>query len=337
MKNGTTTVGYQVEITQAGTPYPATHLSALTNLTSYTINGLQNGTNYQVRVTTVTDTGLGNAVLATGIPAGPASAPSGLAYTYDPTTANVSLTWSPPSNTGGLPITGWALNYCRVDAIAANSCVGTTANTTVLVANTFSSSANYTIPGLTYGGFGATMQYGVAPITSAGTGAFAFITVVQTKYIAAPTAAVTNNAFGASVVITSSATSGLIHTGDLIEIANPSTGGFTVFNSTPNSVWNSNPFCATYIASAAPLECERTQTYQFTGLANQVPRTIRITAKYTSLDGVTSFSSPSILVTIPEPNPPIIINTEYQAMFFTKEDVGKLKSIDHFQAPICTR
>jgi hypothetical protein len=94
--NGTTTAGYQVEITTAGTPYPATPLSSLTNLTSYTINGLQNGTTYQVRVTTVTDTGLGNAVLATGIPAGPASAPSGLAYTYDPSTANVSLTWAPP-------------------------------------------------------------------------------------------------------------------------------------------------------------------------------------------------------------------------------------------------
>jgi titin len=183
MRNGTTTVGYQVEITTAGSAFPATPLSSLTNLTSYTINGLQNGTTYQVRVTTVTDTGLGNAVIATAIPAGPASAPSGLTYTYDPTTANVSLRWTPPTDTGGLPITGWALNFCRVDAIAANSCVGTTANTTVLVANTFSSSTNYTIPGLTFGGFGATMQYGVAPITSAGTGAFAFTTVVQTRFI----------------------------------------------------------------------------------------------------------------------------------------------------------
>ncbi|NBO08380.1 MAG: hypothetical protein EBV30_03340 [Actinobacteria bacterium] len=103
---GATITGYLLEQSRDGVSY--TKVGALSsNATSAKISGLQNGTTYFVRLSTVTELGPGGATVVSGTPA---TLPGVIAKSPQQVASNdgrVFITWSAPVDAGGLSVTGY--------------------------------------------------------------------------------------------------------------------------------------------------------------------------------------------------------------------------------------
>jgi hypothetical protein len=104
--NGYPILSYTVEYSTDGT----TWTSASTAATSpYSLTGLTNGTAYQVRVTAMNSIGASGSSTASATPQGVPDPPVNVQAT-----ANVNqavVTWGAPTETGGLPITAYKVEY----------------------------------------------------------------------------------------------------------------------------------------------------------------------------------------------------------------------------------
>jgi surface protein len=125
---------------------------------SYTVTGLTNGTAYIFQVAAVNSAGTGSYSTSSGsvTPATTPGAPTSVSGTSG--NAQVALTWTAPASTGGASITNYYYKY------SSNS--GSTWSTPAL---TGSSSASYTVTGLTNG---TSYIFQVAAVNSAGTGSY---------------------------------------------------------------------------------------------------------------------------------------------------------------------
>ncbi|MTA27759.1 MAG: hypothetical protein F2562_02750, partial [Actinobacteria bacterium] len=134
---GGTITGYRVEQNFVGSLwFPV----GVTTTTSMDVRGLVNGNTYRFRITPVTTQGDGTPSVLSAMPFGPSAAPSLVrAISGD---GFVTVSWSAPSSSGGLPVTGYQLDLCTY-----SSCTWTT-----YVRNSGApSSTSYTFSGLTNG------------------------------------------------------------------------------------------------------------------------------------------------------------------------------------------
>jgi predicted phage tail protein len=124
------------------------------NITSYTITGLSNGQRYYFAVSAINSVGEGEkSAEVSVVPCTVPSAPQNLTAVAG--NGNVTLTWEPPADNGGMPITGYRIYY------------GTTArNYTVNI--TVSNVTAYTIMNLTNG---QKYYFSVSAINGGGEGA----------------------------------------------------------------------------------------------------------------------------------------------------------------------
>jgi fibronectin type 3 domain-containing protein len=121
--------------------------------TAVTVTGLVNGTTYYFKVTALNRVGEGAAAQMPAIPVTVPGAPTGLHAT--PGNARVTLSWTAPASTGGLPISGYII-------YAGTSPDGETG---ALVNGSRVTATSYTVTGLTNG---TTYYFKVAAINAAG-------------------------------------------------------------------------------------------------------------------------------------------------------------------------
>jgi hypothetical protein len=142
--------------------------------TTATVTGLTNGTTYIFRVAAITGAGTGPyAVSAPATPLALAAAPTALAGTAGD--RQVALTWTAPSNTGGLPITDYVVQFSNTNGTSWTTFTdGVSAATGATVTNLLN---------------GTAYRFRVAAVTLAGTGAFtaASAAIIPVTTPAAPT------------------------------------------------------------------------------------------------------------------------------------------------------
>ena len=85
--------------------------------TSATFTGLNNGTTYKVSVAAINRHGEGNRASTTSVPQGAGTVPSEPRnLTVTPGDRSLEVSWSPPANDGGSPITGYRVVWYSWDA-----------------------------------------------------------------------------------------------------------------------------------------------------------------------------------------------------------------------------
>jgi predicted RNA-binding protein with TRAM domain len=157
---GSPVTGYNVYMSSSAASR-GTELATVTS-TGYTVTGLTNGTKYFFRVTAVNALGEGPASAQVAVvpaiaappppPVTPPSAPGALMVGV--ASAQVSLSWAPPSLTGGSPVTGYNVYMSTVPGAGGTRVASVTAT-------------NYTATGLTNG---TTYYFEVTAVNSAGEG-----------------------------------------------------------------------------------------------------------------------------------------------------------------------
>ena len=149
-------------------------------MTTYTITGLTDGVEYRFRVTPQNAYGLTSSSVVAAIPIGPAPAVVGLSASTSDST--VTLNWTPPATTGGLPVIGYLI---AVEATANNNSTlaaqgfSTTSFTTL--ADLGSTATSYTISGLFNGG---NYIFAVTPITGLNLGLLGVPATIQVATLA---------------------------------------------------------------------------------------------------------------------------------------------------------
>jgi len=154
---GSAVTGYKVEqSTDSGLTWATVAADTGSTSTSHTVTSLVNGTSYSFRVAAVNAAGTGaTSSTVTATPRSTSDAPTGLWGT--PGDQQVVLAWSAPSDSGGSAVTGY-----RVEQSADGG-----SNWSTVVADTGSTSTNYTVTGLANG---STYAFRVAAVNVAGTG-----------------------------------------------------------------------------------------------------------------------------------------------------------------------
>ncbi len=152
--------GYQIEFSLNGTSgWTDVESNTGSTSTSHTHNGLTASTTYYYRVSAINSVGTGAAsttASATTTAATVPDAPTGLSATAGGA-SSITLSWTAPSNTGGLELSGY-----KIEA-SPNG----TSGWIDVVANTGSTATGYTHSGLTAS---TTYHYRVSAINSVGTG-----------------------------------------------------------------------------------------------------------------------------------------------------------------------
>ncbi|MEO9307961.1 MAG: fibronectin type III domain-containing protein [Nitrososphaera sp.] len=128
------------------------------SFTAYSHTGLQTGHTYTYRVFAINSIGISNSSnTASATPVVVNTVPGSPTLSANPASAtSVSLSWIAPSNNGGMPITGYKIEYSNG-----------TSNFIVLVANTGTSNTSYTHSRLVTG---TSYTYRVSAINSLGVG-----------------------------------------------------------------------------------------------------------------------------------------------------------------------
>jgi titin len=167
---GASITSYKIEFKSGGGSY--TTLVASQTTTDYSHTGLVTGTTYSYKIYAINSVGTSIASIevtaaptssSTGAPPG---TPTGLVATaVSPT--QVSLSWIPPTNTGGYPLTGYKIEF-RVGG----------GDYVQLVENTASTSTTYSHTGLTTNNV---YSYRVYAITSFGTSTSSTEAIAQPK------------------------------------------------------------------------------------------------------------------------------------------------------------
>ena len=154
---GSAVTGYKVEqSTDSGLTWATVVADTGSTSTSHTVTSLVNGTSYSFRVAAVNAAGTGaTSSTVTATPRSTSDAPTGLSGT--PGDQQVALAWSAPSDSGGSAVTGY-----RVEQSADGG-----SDWSTVVADTGSTSTNYTVTGLANGSMYA---FRVAAVNVAGTG-----------------------------------------------------------------------------------------------------------------------------------------------------------------------
>ncbi len=150
---GSPITGYTIQYKESSNTWPGTSVT-VNNVTSRIITSLTNGIQYDFRInaTNVAGTGISsNTVSAT--PIGVPGVPTGL--TAAPGNAQVSLSWTAPSNTGGSAITDYTIQY------------STDGNIWTAFADGMGTDTSTTVTDLTNG---VTYQFQVFATNTAGTG-----------------------------------------------------------------------------------------------------------------------------------------------------------------------
>ncbi|MSY91104.1 MAG: hypothetical protein F2654_03145, partial [Actinobacteria bacterium] len=102
--------GYQVEQSDdRGVTWVTLSPGFLSGLT-YTVRGLTNGSHYLFRIRALTSAGLGSPAVVESMPTGMAGTPRDFAGT-SPASGTARLTWSAPTDLGGLALRGYKLEY----------------------------------------------------------------------------------------------------------------------------------------------------------------------------------------------------------------------------------
>lgn len=106
-------IGYRVERSTDGINF-TTVSSNVGKVLTYTATGLTNGTTYWFRVVTLGQQGDGGSSVISVIPATYSAKLGSLTATISDRT--VTLNWTRPANTGGLPLLGYMISRCRYAA-----------------------------------------------------------------------------------------------------------------------------------------------------------------------------------------------------------------------------
>ncbi|WP_459645790.1 fibronectin type III domain-containing protein [Kineococcus sp. NUM-3379] len=116
---GSTLTGYRVRRYDGRTGALLATTAVAATATSFTLTGLVNGTGYTVDVQAVNAAGAGQAsqrsavVVPLGRPGAPVMQMAWSGYPFGHVTAFAN--WSPPTNTGGSPVTGYRVRALRID------------------------------------------------------------------------------------------------------------------------------------------------------------------------------------------------------------------------------
>jgi hypothetical protein len=156
--NGGTISDYTIQYSSdSGTTW-TTFSDTVSATSSVTVTGLTNGTAYVFRVAATNEAGLGaySTSSAARTPVGAPGAPTNVAGTS--ANAQVSLTWSAPTNNGGSAITDYVIQY------SSNS-----GSTWTTFTDTVSTATSVTVTGLTNG---TTYVFHVAAKNAVGTGSY---------------------------------------------------------------------------------------------------------------------------------------------------------------------
>lgn len=101
--------GYRVEVSADDGETWTTHSDAASS--PWLVDGLTNGVGYRFRVSALFSRLTGPATeIAPGAPVGPPTAPQGLTLAWD-AEAGYQLSWQPPADNGGKPLTGYVMEY----------------------------------------------------------------------------------------------------------------------------------------------------------------------------------------------------------------------------------
>jgi titin len=158
---GTAITDYLIEV-NSGSGW-STFTDGTSSATSATVTGLENGTEYNFRVSAINAAGTGDPS-DTGLASGttPRTVP-GVVGTLGSTYGNqtVTLTWTAPANDGGAPIESYRIEYH--DGDGAWDLHGNPASASVVI----DGSASYVVTGLSNG---TTYSFRVSAVNVAGTG-----------------------------------------------------------------------------------------------------------------------------------------------------------------------
>ena len=141
---------------------------------TFTITGLTNGSNYNIRVAAINTRGTGSYVTGTSAPVAAVTVPGGppTGLTLTPGDTQIALSWTAPADNGGSALTGYSVQY---SSNGGSSFTGWTHNST---------STSATITGLTNG---QSYQVRVAAINNQGTGSYVTGTATPVAVPDAPT------------------------------------------------------------------------------------------------------------------------------------------------------
>jgi titin len=233
--------------------------------TTLTVGGLANGTVYLFHVAAVTAAGTGPASASVPATPGTAGAPTGLAVTFNQTSATAqdgTLTWTAPASTGSASITDYAVEYKLAGA-----------TTWTALSRPASAATSATFTGL---GVATTYDFRVSATTSVGTGARSAVLTAKTTGPSERLACTTPGTSNASTDEIDIAPCAGVQVGNLIvvpvtigrssltpDLIKPDTltsAGFTAVSTQANG--NSQTTIFTKVATAA--DVGRTAPYRFT-------------------------------------------------------------------------
>jgi hypothetical protein len=138
---GSPVTGYKLERRAGNGAWVTVAANLAATPTSRNVIGLLNGTSYTFRVSAISAGGTGAATVSTPVVAGAPTAPRNLTIT--PQRGKVNLSWTAPSSSGGLPLTGYRIQQrigtgAWTTVVAKAPIAPTTAEVAVSTSDTYS-------------------------------------------------------------------------------------------------------------------------------------------------------------------------------------------------------